>query len=131
MITEVNKPNGSGIGRIFKATVCSFQGFRAAYKYESAFRQELIMALLMLPVSFLIGNSSIEVAMLIGSLLLLLIVEILNSAIETVVDRVGLELHELSGRAKDLGSAAVFLALLLVAVTWFGVIYQNYLSNLF
>jgi len=126
MNIQVNKPNGSGLKRIIKASSCSLQGFKVAFKYESAFRQELLLALMLLPASFYVGNNALQVAVLISCLVLLLIVEIINSAIEAVVDRVGLEHHELSGRAKDLGSAAVSLALLLVAITWGTMIYQHY-----
>jgi len=126
MNIQVNKPNGSGLKRIIKASSCSLQGFKVAFKYESAFRQELLLALMLLPASFYVGNNALQVAVLISCLVLLLIVEIINSAIEAVVDRVGLEHHELSGRAKDLGSAAVCLALLLVAITWGTMIYQHY-----
>jgi len=121
-----NKPNGSGFGRIIKAGNCSFLGFKAAYKYESAFRQELMLALVLLPFSFVIADNSMQLALLISGLLFVLIVEIINSAIEAVVDRVGLEHNELSGRAKDLGSAAVFLALTLCFLVWAGVIYHNF-----
>jgi diacylglycerol kinase (ATP) len=122
-----SKPNGSGLTRILKAMRCSFLGLKAAYKHESAFRQELCLSLLLLPLSLLIANSGIQLALLIGSLILLLLVEVINSAIEAVVDRIGLEHHELSGRAKDLGSAAVFLAVFFCAITWAGILFDNYI----
>ncbi|KGJ92068.1 diacylglycerol kinase [Colwellia psychrerythraea] len=124
----INKPNGMGLSRILKATRCSMLGIQAAYKHESAFRQELCLCLLLLPVSLFIANSGMQLALLIGSLILLLLVEVINSAIEAVVDRIGLEHHELSGRAKDLGSAAVFLAIVIGMVIWAGVIFDNYFS---
>ncbi len=108
----------TGITRILKATVYSWQGFVAAYQHEEAFRQELLLAVILIPVGFLLGDSGLEKALLIGSVFLLLLVEVLNSAIEAVVDRFGAELHELSGRAKDMGSAAVFLAIIMLMVTW-------------
>ena len=107
-----------GLTRIMKAAVFSWQGFRAAYRHEEAFRQEFWLALVLIPSGFLLGESGVEQALLIGSVLLLLLVEILNSAIEAVVDRFGMELHELSGRAKDMGSSAVFLAIVILLVTW-------------
>jgi len=108
----------TGINRIIKATVYSWQGFKAAYQHEEAFRQELLLAVVLLPLAIMLGEGGVEKALLVGSVLLLLLVEVLNSAIEAVVDRFGEELHELSGRAKDMGSAAVFLAIVLLAVTW-------------
>jgi len=121
-----NKPNGTGLIRLLKATRCSMLGFKAAYKHESAFRQELWLCCLLLPVSLFIATSGVQLGLLIGSLLLILLVEVINSAIEAIVDRIGLELHELSGRAKDLGSTAVFLALCIFVVIWVGIIFDNY-----
>ena len=123
-----NKPNGSGFTRILKATRCSLLGLQAAYKHESAFRQELCLCLCLIPLSLFIASSGMQLALLLSSLILLLLVEVINSAIEAVVDRIGLEHHELSGRAKDLGSAAVFLALCICVVTWGGILFDNYLS---
>jgi len=123
-----NKPNGTGLTRVLKATRCSMLGFKAAYKHESAFRQELWLCCLLLPLSFLIATSGVQLGLLIASLLLILLVEIINSAIEAIVDRIGIELHELSGRAKDLGSTAVFLALCIFVVIWAGVIFDNYFT---
>lgn len=114
----MNKPGANGITRIVNAAGYSLQGLRAAIKYEPAFRQELLLAIVLIPAAFWVGNTAVEYALLIGSLLIVLIVELLNSAIEAVVDRVGSEHHELAGRAKDLGSAAVMLSLLLVCVMW-------------
>ncbi|WP_019026494.1 diacylglycerol kinase [Colwellia piezophila] len=125
---EKNKPNGSGFSRILKATRCSFLGLQAAYKHESAFRQELCLCLGLFPLSLFIATSGMQLALLLSSLILLLLVEVINSAIEAVVDRIGLEHHELSGRAKDLGSAAVFLALSICVVTWGGILFDNFLS---
>jgi len=113
----------TGLTRIIKATVYSWQGLKAAYQHEQAFRQELLLAVILIPVGFLLGNGGIEKALLIGSVLLVLLVEILNSAIEAVVDRCGTEMHTLSGRAKDMGSAAVLLALVMLATTWVLVIF--------
>lgn len=123
-----NKPNGTGLGRIIKASKCSWLGFKAAFIHESAFRQELLLAAILLPISFFIAQDIMQLAMLNGVLLIVLMVEILNSAIEATVDRIGLEHHELSGRAKDLGSAAVFLALMLCLLVWLSVIYHVFLT---
>lgn len=113
----------TGLNRILKATVYSWQGFKAAYQHEEAFRQELLLAVVLIPLAILLGDGSVEKALLIGSVLILLMVEILNSAIEAVVDRFGTELHELSGRAKDMASAAVFLAIVLLFTVWLLVLF--------
>ncbi|CAK8717881.1 Diacylglycerol kinase [Candidatus Electrothrix aarhusensis] len=115
---NATKHNGMGPKRILKAYSCSIQGFKAALRHEAAFSQELLLTAVMLPIGLWAGNNGTERAILIGCLFLVLITELLNSAIEAVVDRIGPEHHELSGRAKDLGSAAVFLALLNGAVVW-------------
>lgn len=112
------KPGKKGLARIIDAAGYSWQGFKAAWKYEAAFREELLLALILVPAAFWLGNSKIEIVLMTSSLFIVLIAEILNSAIEAVVDRFGSEHHELSGRAKDMGSAAVFLALTNVIITW-------------
>jgi len=114
----MSKPGNTGFTRIIKAAGYSWAGLKAAFKHEAAFRQELALCLMMIPLGVWLGQTGVERALLIGSLLLVLIVELLNSAIEAVVDRFGGEQHELSGRAKDIGSAAVFIALLNVAIVW-------------
>lgn len=111
--------NEKGVKRIFNAFFFSMQGFKAIWQHEAAFRQELLLFLVVTPLAIWLGENNIEKLLLIGSLLLVLLVELLNSAIEAVVDRVGYEHHELSGRAKDIGSAAVLLALIWAAITWF------------
>ena len=108
----------SGLKRVLAATGYSLKGLRAAYKYEAAFRQEVWLSFFLIPLGFFLGDGSIEKLLLVGSVMLVLIVELLNSAIEAVVDRVGPEHHKLSGRAKDQGSAAVLLSLTLVAIVW-------------
>ena len=117
--------NGGGLRRVLKAARCSWLGLKAAWQHEAAFRQELVLCVLLAPLALWLGESGIERALLLLSLLLVLLVEILNSAVEAVVDRVGTEYHELSGRAKDLGSAAVFLALLQVPVIWGLLLWDN------
>jgi diacylglycerol kinase (ATP) len=107
-----------GLDRMLRAAGYSIEGLKTAYRGESAFRQEFFLAVVMLPAAFILGATWIEVAVLAGSVLLVLIVELLNSGIEAAIDRVSLELHDLSKRAKDLASAAVFLSLLLCAGIW-------------
>lgn len=108
----------TGITRWVKALGFTWQGLKAAYKHEEAFRQEVFLLAVAFPLAIWLGDSGVEKALLIGSVLLLLLVEIINSAIEAVVDRFGGELHELSGRAKDMGSAAVFIAMVNVGMVW-------------
>lgn len=108
----------TGLERIVRATGYSLDGLKTAYHDESAFRQEFWLAALMIPAAFWVGRSWLEVAVLVGSVLLVLIVELLNSGIEAAIDRVSYELHDLSKRAKDLASAAVFLSLVLCAGIW-------------
>ncbi len=108
----------SGLVRIWRAFFYSMAGFSAAFKYEHAFRQELFLVLVLLPLAVFLPLSIGEKALLISTLLLVLVVELLNSAIEAVVDRISLDNHDLSKRAKDLGSAAVFLSCVIVIVIW-------------
>ena len=122
----MGKPGNTGIRRIIRATRFSAQGFAHAWRHEAAFRQELALAIVLTPAAFWLGQNVLERAMLIGVLLLVLIVELLNSAIEAAIDRHGNEQHELSGRAKDLGSAAVFVVLVLVGVVWGAVAWQRF-----
>jgi len=112
------KPRNTGLARIWKATVYSLQGLQAAWIHESAFRQECVLGIVLLPVAFWIADTWVEVAVLMGVCFLVLIVELLNSAIEAVVDRIGHEHHDLAGQAKDMGSAAVMLSLIMAVGTW-------------
>lgn len=107
-----------GIRRLINATGYSMKGFCSAWQNEAAFRQEAILVAILLPLAFFVTGNNLERALLMGSLLLVLTVELLNSALEAVVDRTGFEFHELSGRAKDMGSAAVFISLLIAVITW-------------
>ena len=107
-----------GIKRIVGAVRNSFAGLAGAVRGEDAFRQELVLAAILVPLAFWVGRSGVERAVLIGSVLLVLIVELVNSAIEATVDRISLEIHPLAKRAKDLGSAAVLLALACAGATW-------------
>lgn len=113
-------------GRILRAFSYSLAGLRSAYKKESAFRQELILAIVLIPLGTWLGRNGVERALLVGSVLLVLIVELLNSAIEATVDRGGKDWDKLAGRAKDMGSAAVLIALLLLFSTWGFILYDRY-----
>lgn len=110
-----------GFSRLWHATGYSLAGLRAGWG-ETAFRQEAVAAIVLLPAAFWIGRSWVEFAMLAGTVLLVLIVELLNTGIETAIDRIGPEWHQLSKRAKDMGSAAVLLSLVLAAGTWIAAI---------
>ena len=108
----------TGLRRIWNAWLYSLEGFRAAYRHEDAFRQESLLALVLIPVALLLPVGGAAKALMVASVLLVLIVELLNSAVEATVDRISLENHQLAKRAKDIGSAAVFLSLINVAVVW-------------
>ena len=112
------KTGAKGITRIINATEYSWLGIKAAYLHEAAFRQELGLLIFLIPVAIIVGETLFETLILISSLVFILLVEIINSAIEAVVDRMGDEMHPLSGRAKDMGSAAVFLAFVITTLIW-------------
>jgi diacylglycerol kinase (ATP) len=119
------KPGRRGLARILYATLYSWKGLKAAFRKEAAFRQELFLAVVLVPLGAWFGDTGVERALLIGSVLLVLIVELLNSAVEAAVDRFGNEWHKLVGRAKDMGSAAVFIALVNVVVVWAFVLFDQ------
>jgi diacylglycerol kinase (ATP) len=108
----------TGLARIWNALFYSIDGLKAAYRHEDAFRQEVLLAVALVPLALWLPASGIGHALMVGSVLLVLVVELLNSAIEAAVDRISLENHRLAKRAKDIGSAAVLLALLNVVATW-------------
>jgi diacylglycerol kinase (ATP) len=108
----------TGLRRVWNALFYSFDGFRAAYRHEDAFRQEVVLAALLIPVALFLPASGLGKALMIASVLLVLVVELLNSAVEATVDRISLENHQLAKRAKDIGSAAVFVSLMNVVVVW-------------
>ncbi|MCE8005102.1 diacylglycerol kinase [Billgrantia ethanolica] len=112
------KPARTGWRHLIDATGYSIKGLRFAFHHETAFRQELALCVVLLPLAWWIGAGPVEWILLMGSCLLVLTVELINSAIESVVDRIGTEHHELSGRAKDIGSAAVMIALIAAGLTW-------------
>lgn len=111
-------PHNTGIRRVVNAVRFSIAGLRAAWANEAAFRQECVAALVLVPLGVWLGQSAVERSLLIGSCLLVIVVELLNSGIETTVDRVSTEQHHLAGRAKDLGSAAVFVSIGMVFLIW-------------
>lgn len=116
MKQKSNKPGQ--IARFGPATRNSLQGLKAAYKHEIAFRQEVLLFIVLLPVAFYIADSFVEFALLMSGIMGIMITELLNSAVEAAIDRIGLEHHKLSGRAKDLGSAAVFVAICYFLLVW-------------
>ncbi|PND35977.1 diacylglycerol kinase [Paucibacter aquatile] len=118
----------TGIDRIIHAAGYSMSGLKAAYTGESAFRQEVWLLILATPAAFWLGEGWVQVSLLLGSLLLVLIVELLNSGIEAAIDRVSFEIHDLSKRAKDLASAAVLLALLLCVGVWGAALWQRFMA---
>jgi diacylglycerol kinase (ATP) len=122
------KPGLTGITRIIAATRNSFRGIRDAWIHESAFRQDVSLSVVLFVLSFFLATTIVEWLVLILPLFLLIIVEILNSAIENTVDRFGGEHHLLSGRAKDMGSAAVLFCLVLIAIVWLSMIWSKYFA---
>ncbi|UYG07430.1 diacylglycerol kinase [Halomonas sp. M4R1S46] len=121
------KPGHTGWRHLVHSTRYSLKGLKAAFLHEAAFRQELGICVVLLPLAAWIGREPVEWILLVGSCLLVLIVELLNSAIESVVDRIGPDRHELSGRAKDIGSAAVMLSLVIAGLTWGLLAWQRFL----
>ena len=116
----------TGLDRVVHAFGYSLQGLQAALRHESAFRQEAALAVVLLPAAFWLGRTWVEVALLAGSVVLVMVVELLNSAVEAVVDRVSLDLHPLSKRAKDVGSAAVLLTLLMCGAIWAAALFHRF-----
>jgi diacylglycerol kinase (ATP) len=118
----MGKTGATGITRIIHAAGYSWLGFKAAYRNEAAFRQELWLGIVLVPAGIYLGETVLDKAILVSSILFVLVVELLNSAIESIVDRIGNEPHELSGRAKDMGSSAVFLSITITIIIWVGVL---------
>jgi len=114
----LERPKLGGPRRLLLAFVNSWNGFKGAFKCEAAFRQEVALAVVLIPLGVYLGDTGLERALLVSAVLLVLIVELLNTGIETVVDRIGLERHELSGLAKDVGSSAVLLSFAVLSVIW-------------
>jgi diacylglycerol kinase (ATP) len=113
-----DRPKPTGLVRVWRAFGNSAKGFHGAFAEEAAFRQELALAVILFPLGIWLGESGVERALLVGPIFVVLIVELLNSAVEAAIDRIGLERHPLSGLAKDIGSAAVFTSFALLAVVW-------------
>lgn len=126
-MSETNKPGRTGLLRILWASQYSKEGLQAAWKHEAAFRQEALLMLFMLPLALWLGQTGIEKVLLAAPLFLVLIVELLNSAVESVVDRISSDIHPLSKQAKDMGSAAVLISLLLVAFSWASILLPRFL----
>jgi len=125
---EDNPHKGNkGLTRAFRAAINSWNGLIYAYKEESAFRQELALSLILIPLAIYLPVTPIEKILLIASVILVLVIELLNSSVEAAIDRISFEVHDLSKRAKDFGSAAVMLALLLCALTWTIILSEHYL----
>ena len=120
----MSKPGKTGVARVIDAFGYSMKGFAATWKYEAAFRQEVGLAVVLIPTAFWLAQTHIELILLIASVFWVLMAELANSSVEAVVDRTGFERHELSGRAKDIGSALVFVSLVLLTVIW-GIIAFN------
>jgi diacylglycerol kinase (ATP) len=114
----MDRPKLSGVRRLLLAFVNSWKGFKGAFRFEAAFRQEVALSVVLIPLGLWLGKTGIERALLLGAVVIVLIVELLNTGIETVVDRIGLERHELSGLAKDVGSTAVLLSFALLMIIW-------------
>ena len=117
-MTEGGGKGAGGLRRLLNATRYSLAGLAAAFRHEAAFRQELVLAAVLIPLGLALGRNGVERALLVGSVLLVLIVELLNSALEAAVDRISTEPHELAKRAKDIGSAAVMLSLASTGAVW-------------
>ncbi len=124
----MGKTGVTGLRRVWNALFFSLAGLRAAWRHEAAFRQETTLCILLIPVAFWLGSNAIEYSLLVGTLLLVLLTELLNSAVEAVVDRIGDAPHTLSGQAKDMGSAAVLISLLLVVFVWGSIAWQKFYS---
>ncbi|HEY1283431.1 MAG TPA: diacylglycerol kinase [Steroidobacteraceae bacterium] len=114
----IDRPKPRGITRIIRAASASWLGLTGAFREEAAFRQELALAVLVIPLGLWLGHTGVERALLVAPMLLILVVELLNSAVEATVDRIGLERHVLAGLAKDIGSAAVLMSFILLATVW-------------
>jgi diacylglycerol kinase (ATP) len=121
--------SSNGMRRLIKAFGYSIKGMKAGWRNEAAFRQEVTLACFLCPLAFWLGRSPLDYALLISSVLLVLVTELFNSAIEALTDRIGTEHHELSGRAKDLASAAVFIALIILLIIWFSISWIRFISN--
>jgi|SRR5699024_10308797 len=123
MSNEMNKPGKKGVARIIAAAGYSWRGLKAAYRSETAIRQELMAGIIVIPCAFFFASNGVELALLLGSVLLIFLMELVNSALEAIVDRIGMEYHPLSGQAKDIGSALVMIAMLICVIVWAAIIF--------
>lgn len=119
----MTKKSSTGFKRIIKAAGFSWQGITSSFKNEAAFRQEVLLAAVLIPLAFYLDVSQVERILMISVIVLVMVVELINTAIEAVVDRIGIEHHELSGMAKDVGSAAVFICLMLAGYVWLEILF--------
>lgn len=122
------KPGKTGLARIVDAFGYSMRGFAAAWRFEAAFRQEVCLALILMPLAFWLGEGMLERLLLISSVFWVLMAEMANSAVEAAIDRTGDEIHVLAGRAKDMGSALVLLSLILLAIIWGAFLWERLVS---
>ena len=118
----------TGIARIIAAVAYSIKGLRFTWKNEAAFRQECLLSIVLIPIAFILGDTTTQISLLLLPIFLTLIIELINSAIEAIVDRISSELHELSGAAKDIGSAAVLMSLILWAVIWLSFLFEKFMN---
>jgi diacylglycerol kinase (ATP) len=125
----MEKKGKADLSRLYRAFIYSMKGIKSVWEHEAAFRQEIYLFIFQVPAAFFLGTNWVERSLLIGSCIIVLITELLNSAVEAVVDRFGSEHHELSGRAKDMGSAAVFFSLLLNVFIWASSIISRFFSS--
>ncbi|CAH0542687.1 diacylglycerol kinase [Vibrio marisflavi] len=119
----MSKTGATGLKRICNAFVYSCQGIRSAFINEAAFRQEIFLAIILIPIAFWVDVTLVERLLMVSSVALIMVVELLNSAVEAVVDRIGAEHHELAGRAKDMGSAAVLIMMLITGFIWISILF--------
>lgn len=124
----MGKPGKTGLGRVIDAFGYSMKGLAASWKYEAAFRQEVGLAIILIPTAFWLAQTHVELILLISSVFWVLMAELANSSVEAVVDRTGSEHHDLSGRAKDIGSALVFVSLVLLVVVWGIVVFNRFIG---
>lgn len=124
----MGKPGKTGIARVIDAFGYSMKGLAAAWKFEAAFRQEVVLGLILIPAAFWLAQTHIELILLLSTVFWVWMAELANSSVEAVVDRTGSERHELSGRAKDIGSALVFVSLVLLGIVWSIVAYHRFLG---
>lgn len=122
----MTKPGNRGLRRLYAATLFSFKGFKAAWRQEEAFRTEVLLGIVLFPGAFWLGRDTVETLLLILSLVIVLLAELTNTAIESVVDRIGSEQHPLSGQAKDLGSSLVFISNMTVLLVWGLIAWDRY-----